>query len=213
MPSFDAWRAALSLGLRVADSSTSERMRTARMPQPRPHSWMHAPVLLSRGVFGAACDDTDATTAATNDDSESWLARRAHRQAAEHAGFNLHAGVRVDRDDFEARERLFRYGLRPCFALERLSECNWGRLLDGALLATSPRLDWATLLRRTFGADVLECPTCQGRMRIMAAITSPSVARQIVEHIRRPSKSTSAPPCARVPTGMGARPVEPPHGT
>ena len=31
---------------------------------------------------------------------------------------------------------------------------HWTRLLDGELYATGPRLDWATLLRRTFDVDV-----------------------------------------------------------
>jgi hypothetical protein len=34
------------------------------------------------------------------------------------------------------------------------------RLLGGRLLATSPRLDWATLLRRTYAVDVLACVRC-----------------------------------------------------
>ncbi|WP_437308150.1 hypothetical protein [Sorangium sp. So ce388] len=46
-----------------------------------------------------------------------------------------------------------------------------GRLLGGLLLATSPRVDWARLLRRTFGIDVLACARCQGCMRLMSAIT------------------------------------------
>jgi hypothetical protein len=34
------------------------------------------------------------------------------------------------------------------------------RLFGGFLLATSPRLDWATLLRRTYAVDVLTCVRC-----------------------------------------------------
>lgn len=34
------------------------------------------------------------------------------------------------------------------------------RLFGGLLLATSPRLDWATLLRRTYAVDVLACVRC-----------------------------------------------------
>ena len=30
---------------------------------------------------------------------------------------------------------------------------------------------WAELLKRTFGVDVLECPTCRGRMRLVAMLT------------------------------------------
>jgi hypothetical protein len=37
---------------------------------------------------------------------------------------------------------------------------------------------WADLLRRTFAIDVLECPTCQGRMKLVAMVTEPkSIAR------------------------------------
>jgi hypothetical protein len=30
---------------------------------------------------------------------------------------------------------------------------------------------WAELLRRTFGIDVLQCPTCKGRMKLVAMVT------------------------------------------
>jgi len=37
---------------------------------------------------------------------------------------------------------------------------------------------WAELLRRTFAIDVLECPTCKGRMKLVAMVTEPrSIAR------------------------------------
>jgi hypothetical protein len=37
---------------------------------------------------------------------------------------------------------------------------------------------WAELLRRTFAIDVLECPTCKGRMKLVAMLTEPrSIAR------------------------------------
>ncbi|XXT22703.1 hypothetical protein WME94_14225 [Sorangium sp. So ce429] len=58
-----------------------------------------------------------------------------------------------------------------------------GRLLGGLLLATSPRVAWARLLRRTFGIDVLACARCQDRMRLMSAITEPAVVRRILEHL------------------------------
>ena len=35
------------------------------------------------------------------------------------------------------------------------------------------RLAWAELLRRVFAVDVLECPHCGGRMRLLAAIQPP----------------------------------------
>jgi hypothetical protein len=44
----------------------------------------------------------------------------------------------------------------------------------------SPYRPWAELLRRTFGFDVLACPRCDGRMRLLAMVTDPkSVARYL----------------------------------
>ena len=39
---------------------------------------------------------------------------------------------------------------------------------------------WAELLARTFAVDVLTCPNCQGRMRLLAVIKEPAnVARYL----------------------------------
>ena len=64
-----------------------------------------------------------------------------------------------------------------------LSVKHWGRLLDGELLAESPRVDWAKLMRRTFPFDVLVCPRCQGRMRLLAAVTDEAEAKKILAHL------------------------------
>jgi hypothetical protein len=40
---------------------------------------------------------------------------------------------------------------------------------------------WAQLMARTFAIDVLECPRCRGRMKIVAAIESPELARDPAE--------------------------------
>jgi len=47
-------------------------------------------------------------------------------------------------------------------------------------LARSRRLAWAGLMRRVFALDVLECPGCGGRMRILAAIHPPETAQAIL---------------------------------
>jgi hypothetical protein len=44
------------------------------------------------------------------------------------------------------------------------------RLLGGLVLATSPRVEWAKLLRRTYAVDVLACTHCGGRLRLLSAI-------------------------------------------
>ena len=33
---------------------------------------------------------------------------------------------------------------------------------------------WAELLQRTFAVDVLTCPSCQGRMRLLAVVKNPA---------------------------------------
>src|SRR5262249_11012469 len=40
---------------------------------------------------------------------------------------------------------------------------------------------WAQLMARTFEFDVLQCLRCGGRMKIIAAIESPEVARRILD--------------------------------
>jgi len=71
---------------------------------------------------------------------------------------------------------------------------HWDRLLGGLLYATSPRVDWASLLRRSFSVDVLECPKCRGRLKVEAVITEREPVQRILAHLGLP---TDAPPVAR----------------
>jgi hypothetical protein len=68
-----------------------------------------------------------------------------------------------------------------------ISVRHWDRLLGGLLYAVSPRVDWATLLRRCFSVDVLECPKCHGRLRMIAVITEREPARRILAHLGLPT--------------------------
>ena len=59
---------------------------------------------------------------------------------------------------------------------------------------------WATLMRRSFGFDVLACPGCGGRLRLMAIIEQPVVIRKILDHLGLPTeipqpRSARDPPC------------------
>ncbi len=53
-------------------------------------------------------------------------------------------------------------------------------------------------MKRTFGVDVLECPKCKGRMKLVAMVTDPkSVARYLAglgELADGPSRSPSRGP-------------------
>ncbi|HEY3593840.1 MAG TPA: transposase [Polyangiaceae bacterium] len=53
---------------------------------------------------------------------------------------------------------------------------------------------WALLMRRTFALDVLECPKCKGRMKLLALVIDD---RSIVRYLRKIGEPTEAP--ARAP--------------
>lgn len=61
---------------------------------------------------------------------------------------------------------------------------------------------WADLLRRTFETDILACPDCGGRLRLLAMIEAPAVIAKILGHLNLPlSPPSPAPPreCAWLP--------------
>ena len=45
---------------------------------------------------------------------------------------------------------------------------------------------WADLLRRVFALDVVACPDCGGRLRLLATIEERAVVEQILTHLRLP---------------------------
>jgi len=51
------------------------------------------------------------------------------------------------------------------------------------------------LLRRVFEIDVLRCPSCGSRRRLIALITDPPVVRKILRHLGLPHEPPAlAPP-------------------
>lgn len=84
-----------------------------------------------------------------------------------------------------------------------LSVKHWDRLLGGLLYATSPRLDWANLLRRSFDLDVLECPTCHGPLRVLGEVTEPTMVKLVLECLAMPTEAPRAAK-ARDPTELFA---------
>jgi hypothetical protein len=55
---------------------------------------------------------------------------------------------------------------------------------DPSSSAAPPRRwRWAELLQRVFAVDVLACPNCGGRMRLIATIEDPRVVRRILTHL------------------------------
>jgi hypothetical protein len=57
---------------------------------------------------------------------------------------------------------------------------------------------WADLMRRTFGFDVLACPRCGGRLRLIALIEEAAVIGRFLRHLGLPA-AIPAPRPARAP--------------
>ena len=60
---------------------------------------------------------------------------------------------------------------------------RWKQLADGALLARAAKIDWPTLLRRSFAEDVLACPKCRGRLQVLDVVAKPDEARRLLEQL------------------------------
>ncbi len=61
---------------------------------------------------------------------------------------------------------------------ERLGNCcpNQGS-------ARSYRVPWADLLKKVFAVDVLACPDCGGRLKLIAFMAEATVACRILDHL------------------------------
>ena len=53
---------------------------------------------------------------------------------------------------------------------------------------------WSELMARAFLIDVLDCPRCHGRMRVISTIEDPKVIRRILEHLGLPTEIPSPAP-------------------
>ena len=64
------------------------------------------------------------------------------------------------------------------------------------------RLDWATLLKRTYDLDVLTCP-CGGRLKAVELVTATDRAKELLEQSGMPAKP---PPIARAQPATNTAP-------
>ena len=60
---------------------------------------------------------------------------------------------------------------------------------------------WADLMRRAFEIDVLACPRCGGRLRLIALIEASATARRILTHLDLPADVPRPVPARAPPTG------------
>ena len=76
------------------------------------------------------------------------------------------------------RSHVVRYG-RPTPADPALEPA--ARARAGPIPA--PTSTWATLMRRVFAIDVLACPNCGGRLRLIATLHDPVAIRKLLAHL------------------------------
>lgn len=62
-------------------------------------------------------------------------------------------------------------------------------------------IDWASLLKRTFRLDVLLCPHCGARRRVLAALNSSSVVIAVLRHLGLPHRPPPLAPSRGPPVG------------
>jgi hypothetical protein len=70
---------------------------------------------------------------------------------------------------------------------------------DPAESAGGPNRSWATLMQRTFGLDVLACPRCGGRLRLIALIEGATVIARILGHLGLPTEVPRPQPARSPP--------------
>jgi hypothetical protein len=61
--------------------------------------------------------------------------------------------------------------------------------------------NWAVLMHRAFAIDVLECPHCGGRLRLIATLHDPAVIRKILAHLGMARSGPSPGPAPPEPRG------------
>jgi hypothetical protein len=74
--------------------------------------------------------------------------------------------------------------------------------VEGAQPARRRNRSWSELMRRVFDLEVLECPACGGRLRVLAAITKETAIRAILDCLGLPSRApptTAAAPASDDP--------------
>jgi hypothetical protein len=85
------------------------------------------------------------------------------------------------------------------------SEATKGKGKRKARVATSkcPYFPWAELLRRIFRFDILACPDCGGRLRLVSTLEHPPVVETILKHLGLPIQPPS-PLAARTPAWLAS---------
>jgi hypothetical protein len=62
---------------------------------------------------------------------------------------------------------------------------------------------WPALMRRVFDLDVLACPRCGGRLRVIATVQDPAVVRTLLAHVGRALSPEAPGPAPPAPAAIG----------
>ena len=85
-------------------------------------------------------------------------------------------------------------------ATDRAVSVDDARPLPGRL----PNRTWAELMQRSFGFDVLACPRCPGRLKLVALIRDPAVIFRILRHLGLPHEVPTMRPAREPPLPLDA---------
>jgi len=142
-------------------------------------------------------------------------------------GYSLHAQTRAGAEDAKGRLALYKYILRPPIAHERVqmrsdglvqialkknfSDGTYAVALDPPPAEPTNKPDdaqddkpgfrhWkrAELLKKTFQVDVMKCPSCEGKMKLMAMVQQPKSIRRFLDALGEPTHVPEPSP-ARAP--------------
>jgi hypothetical protein len=58
---------------------------------------------------------------------------------------------------------------------------------------------WAELLKRSFGVDVLECPKCKGKMKLLAVVTEAKSIQRMLRHLGEATEPPAREPARGPP--------------
>jgi hypothetical protein len=104
------------------------------------------------------------------------------------------------------RARVVAYGALPGTAATAPN--RGGNSDDDAASSAPPRhWAWANLMRRAFDIDVLACPRCGGRLRLLGTIEDPVAIRAILDHLAASAEGVdrAPPPVTLEPATLSAQ--------
>jgi len=169
------------------------------IPRPRINLILYHGVLGPRAAwrslvvaFGNTTDCGEASPTAPSTAKEYVDPGEVCTTDASTAGARVDPGAASPTDAFTDGEHV---DPREASATESAPDPPCGR--EGRPPREKARL-WADLMRRTFGIDVLACPRCGGRFRLIALIEEASVIERILRHLHLPTE-IPAPRPGRAP--------------